>query len=91
MNKKEKEIIDGAFDFIKYYCEFCGRKVRFAGTFCSVSCKQAFFRKQKQIKNSRYISKKKQRKRRIHGLSDILDEEQIAEMKREVENNLKKV
>lgn len=89
MSKKE-EITDGAFNFIKYYCESCGKQVMTNATFCSLGCKLAYFRKLRQRKKYGHIHKKEKRKKKIYGLSDILNEEQIAEMKKEVEDNLEK-
>lgn len=89
MSKKE-EITNGAFKFIKNTCGYCGKVIKNDKYFCSMKCKTSYFEKQRQKKTDTYVSKKKQVKKKIHGLSDILDEEQLEKMKEEVEYNIKK-
>lgn len=75
---------------MKNTCGYCGKLMKTDKLFCSSKCRNAYYEKEQKKKDGTYVSKKKQVKKKVHGLSDILNEEQIAKMKEDVEYNIKK-
>lgn len=92
MIKKEyRNIINGAFSFLKERCLFCEKQIKH-GIFCDKICKDLFFDEQKEVNIRKYVPKKKyNRKQRIYDISGILTKEFISEMKEEVDKNIKKL
>ena len=89
-NYKNQDITDNSFDFVKSTCTYCGKRINNDKLFCSMECKTSYFEKRQQIKDGKYVSKKKQDKKKVYGLSDILSPEQLEEMMKESENYIDK-
>ena len=82
---KYDNITEDAFRFLKYHCKHCEIEIRANKNFCSVKCKLLYFR---EITIGAWINKKTQDKRRIFGLSDILNEENLDAMVKQTENKI---
>lgn len=96
MSKKKKKdykhqnITKNSFDFIKYVCVYCGKGMYSNKLFCSEECRILYFEKKNKITIEEYMPQKKQDKRRVYGLLDILDDEKIADMVKETTKNIDK-
>ena len=96
MSKKKKKthktqnITNGSFSFIKYVCSYCGKRIYSNKLFCNMECQLAYFEKRNKIKAEKVISKKKNDKRHIYGLRDILTNEEIDDMVEKIKKNIEK-
>lgn len=87
---KHHNITEDAFSFIKYRCGYCGKLMKTNKNFCSVNCKILYFEKINKLKNKIKINKKTQSKRRVFGLQDILNKEDLKAIIKKTERNIDK-
>jgi len=87
MVKYYNSITENAFRFIKNRCKHCDILIRAGKNFCSMKCKLSYFR---EIKIKNWTNKKTQSKRRVFGLSDILNEEDLKAMVKQTINRIDK-
>ena len=85
---KKTKITNGAFNFLNKHCKNCGRLIKYGHLFCNIDCGETYFKKLQEKKAKTYISEKQQAKRRIYGLSDILDKKHLERMIKITENNI---
>lgn len=86
--EKYHNITEDAFTFIKYRCGYCGKIMRTNRNFCSMECKVLYFEKMDKIRTKTLTNKKKQSKRRVFELSDILNKKDLKQMVEETEKNI---
>ena len=92
MKKRNKyqNIIDDAFEFIKYRCGYCGKLMKSNKNFCSMKCKALYFEKMNNMKIGKYVPKKKQNKQHVEVSTNILSEEYLKTILEETERNISK-
>ncbi len=82
-------ITEGVFRFLKCRCGYCGKiSKEYNNNFCSMKCKILYFKKMNEIHIGTWTSKKRQRKRHIYDLSELLNEEILKQIIEETEKNI---
>lgn len=75
---------------MKNNCSYCGKRIKQNRLWCSLDCKVAYFEKKKKKRDKTYIPKEEKRKKQRYELKDIISNEQLEAMIKEVDNNIEK-
>ena len=81
---KHQNITEDAFRFLKYRCLCCRKILPRNKLFCNKECRDLYFERIKNVKIKTWINKSKRRT----GVSDILNEENLKVMVKNIENKI---